>query len=524
MNAESNRAPGRCSDTADHNAPCQDGIEWGLCSTHKSGLDEKLHRLEELERLRDRCRGQEGSDDPCPNTAKAWGLCEKHRKMQEQEILARLIPKQRRLRSSPKQRPIVTKRPPPSTTEEAYARLTDILRRRQHDLDPNEAYTIPFEELRFIESLRVEGPSLIKGDVPVKFQFLEKIKEKTGEGIKEIIVPVYGDKGNKARRDMPLASHALFEEIYACLKLLPGYTERDEHTGEPMKQPLGTIAYKLLRGFNTIDQIRFNRFSPEGKELMRRQEVQEQIPASRKRLPVAPVKIARMLLRAGLAADEVARDLRTLWKPCDLSNQELLAVIRAASMRRRNLYALLPFLPPLREHVQACTDRLRCRLAALGTAGCTGLPVITGNLLVVVGAAVVVGALAASAALPFRSSALEEPTVAVVVRVAQNMPPFTSPPAFTTRTSAARATNAVISSSFEVTPGPAPARAGGSVTTERGIGVSVNRTFFAGDGEHNTVSIDHSTWIYCDPQSQVKQALCEAYDTMSAEKHRGKEQ
>lgn len=314
------RIPGRCSETTDHNVPCDAGIEWGLCSTHKDQLDQKLHRLETLERLSGRCRAQDATGTSCANDAKTWGLCEEHHIAQERELLAGFVSQRRRRRSSPKQqRPAFLTRPAPTAYEEARARVEDILSRRRREIDPDEAYTIPSEELRPIGSLWMEGLSLIEGDVPIEFPFFEE----TEDGV----VGAYSKRGSKAFKDMPLASRYLFGELQRCLKLFPGYTRRCKKTGRTITQPLPTLAYKLLRGFTTPDEVRFFQFSSEGKEQIQRRELEEQ-PTSRKRLPIAPIEILRMLLRVGVGEDDVARELRALLKLRDVSNKQIRTMLK----------------------------------------------------------------------------------------------------------------------------------------------------------------------------------------------------
>lgn len=184
------------------------------------------------------------------------------------------------------------------------------------------------------------------------------------------------------------------------------------------------------------------------------------------------------------------------------------------SLREKGLYAVLPFLLPLRDQLRARTSRLRSQLACLPAAGCAGTPAAAANLLAV---AAVAGALGAGTLFALPVIAPDEHFA--IVPVASRIPIAQGVPQSSASAPADRApvvrTKALIASSFEVRPGPAPARAGGSVTTDRRIGVGINRSFSA-DGENNTVVIDHYLWIYCDPQSQVKQALCGAYDTASA--------
>lgn len=264
----------------------------------------------------------------CPNEASDGGtcvgglanLCEDHRQKAERQALRRVVLRQL---DAPAARegshPGSATAPPCRDADEARTRLQAILDRRRFVPNPHEAYTIPFESLRF-ERRKAFGPSLVEGDEDVAFWFFEK---SGGE-----VVVSYGTRGSKSGKDMPLASRRLFHEIMQLLKFLPGYTETCEITGEPIRQPLGTLAYKLLRGAITIDHVRFVRFSKAAASALRAKEAREQLPGARKLLRLSPVELASALAEQGLLGKRLSQAISNL---VDLDPEDVRKIVAAAT-------------------------------------------------------------------------------------------------------------------------------------------------------------------------------------------------
>lgn len=135
---------------------------------------------------------------------------------------------------------------------EAREKLEEILKRRHVRSKARRQYLIPHELLDFDGDIAY-GPSIVKGDGRVTLHWRE-----TRGGRR---VQVYEAGGTKAGQDMPLVSESLYQQMFECLKHLPGYTETCAHTGKPLKQALRTIADKLLKGeIEKIEEVRFRRF------------------------------------------------------------------------------------------------------------------------------------------------------------------------------------------------------------------------------------------------------------------------
>lgn len=273
-------------------------IDSGLCRMHLDGIEARiLARL-----LPELCANETTSERSCPGDLS--DLCETHREAVEGKVLQRAVGAQLAAAARPQRRSYDVSLPPGATPEQARARLQQILDRRRLVPSMDEAYTIPFEAIRF-ERRRAFGPSLVEGDEDVSFWFYEK----TPEGG---IVVSYGVKGTKAGKDMPLASRRLFLEMMELLRLMPGYREACEITGNPIRQPLATIAYKLLRGLITLDEIRFVRLSQAGHESLRTAESREQLPNPRKLIRLSPVEMARVLIEQGLPTSVVSTAVERL--------------------------------------------------------------------------------------------------------------------------------------------------------------------------------------------------------------------
>lgn len=201
------------------------------------------------------------------------------------------------------------KAPAARNAAEARARLEAILSRRRFVPSPDQAYTIPFEQLR-LEQRKAYGPSLVEGDGEVAFWYFERAPDGR-------FVASYGMHGSMAGRDMPLASRQLFLEVMDLLKHLPGYSEICEFSGSPLRQPLAMIAYKLLRGLATIDRVRFRRFTTEAAKQLQASRAREQVSAERPLLRVSPREIAHALLEQGASVDSARRVVETLWTGSD---------------------------------------------------------------------------------------------------------------------------------------------------------------------------------------------------------------
>lgn len=327
----------RCSAVTARGTLCKATAEWGLCDAHKQRLDKRMALLRELEALQGKCLARSRTGKPCRNDAGRWGLCGVHEEIWHREVFENIVLKPERPASSSPPSLSLFDRPAPTNAEEARARIREVLSLRRFVPDPNEAYTIPFEDLSLRGRLAL-GPSLVEGDYPVSFWYFDK-------GAEEIEV-AYGERGDKAGRDMPLASQKLYDAMSEWLKLLPGYTETCEATGKHFEQPLGTICYMLLRGAITVEEIRFSRFSPEAKGLLQKNQAARELPpTARKLLHRSPVEIARALIAGHVDRQAALRVLRALWGS-GLTDQEIEAVVsyaifkpstprRGSSARRR---------------------------------------------------------------------------------------------------------------------------------------------------------------------------------------------
>lgn len=173
--------------------------------------------------------------------------------------------------------PVLPKSP---TTEQAIDWLKEILSRRRDFVDPGIPYHIP-RELLSPHGTLATGPSIVEGDAPVTFQYLQPMGED--------LVAVYGSRGSKRGHDMPLVSKGLMAEMKRALRRLPGYTEICWTSGEPLEQPLNLIARKLLKGrIKRVEGIRFWRESTEA----HRRRIEEDLAAVRSSPDRPPVEEA----------------------------------------------------------------------------------------------------------------------------------------------------------------------------------------------------------------------------------------
>lgn len=218
--------------------------------------------------------------------------------------------------------PPLFRKPAPTTTEEARARLQEILdlRIKTRIPSPGEVYTIPPDQLRFKGLFKVVGPSLINGDYPVEFDYYVR-----GRGKKRR--PLYGP-GAKTKRDMQFVSDALYTKMYRCLRLLPGYTKTCERRGGTLRQPLKPICNLLLRGKITVDQVRFRRLSPKGQaEVERERALSGQAPEPPSQTSLT--QLAMSLLRKGRSPAATAKALRAR----GAAKSEVLSALRSAQQQ-----------------------------------------------------------------------------------------------------------------------------------------------------------------------------------------------
>lgn len=288
-----------CSGTTrDGNLCSNEAEEFGLCKMHLDALSARL--LAGL--LEGSCRGKTASGRVC--SGDATDVCAVHSEGLAQRAMRSVIEASLRRRTRSRSH-VATTPAAIRDAEEARTRLEAILARRRFVPAPDEAYTIPFEELR-LEQRKAYGPSLVSGDEEVSFWYFERASDGT-------FVASYGVYGSMAGRDMPLASRSLFVEMMTLLKHLPGYTETCELSGGPIRQPLGKIAYKLLRGELAIDEVRFRRFAPEAAQRLKASRSREEIGSARRMLRLSPSEISQALLRHGASKDFAVKVLEDVW-------------------------------------------------------------------------------------------------------------------------------------------------------------------------------------------------------------------
>lgn len=197
----------------------------------------------------------------------------------------------------------------PRTQEEAVSRLQGILDQRRRVPVAGEQYIIPYEELDFSRGkMWAMAPSLVDDDRPVRVKYYERKKK----GDRVVQIRAYDKGGSKAGEHMPLVSDARYKEMCACLKMLPGYTEICEETGQRFNQPLKRIASRLLRGQITIQQIVFDRVAPSVQLAKRADETIDSSATETLQLSLID-DMANHLVSAGLDDAKSEEILRVLW-------------------------------------------------------------------------------------------------------------------------------------------------------------------------------------------------------------------